>query len=386
MPAAAQEEPDGYRVRSFVAAPSVTAATSYDSNLFRSSTRPTGTMKVTLAPELVVSSDWSRHAVKIELGAEAGLFTDSADDNYLDAHARLKGELDVTRDMRLSFSAGFARGHDPRSSDDLPAGVTGPVVFTELELRLGADARVGRFRISPFASFRQFDFGDVALAGGGTADQDVRDRREVEAGLELGFSTGRAWELLVRAAVFDIDYRASGSTAGPARDASGFMALAGVRVRLTDLLEGRVATGIARHDYAASALADVTTLALDTRLDWHPTRRLSVFLDAGREVTETAVTGAAGRLTTSAGIGADYELLRTLTIGAEGRFVLDDYRGIARTDRTFHLGIGADWSPMRGLSIRPEYTMDLRRSDAAGQGFTAHGVALTATYRFGAQQ
>ncbi len=380
------DKTDEYRLRSFVVVPQIAVATRFESNLFKTETRPTSSLKVTLAPDLIVKSDWGRHAVKLELGAEAGAYTHASDDNYLDLRAKLSGELDVTRRFRLSFSAAAERGHDARGSVDLPLGVLDPAIFREVEVQVAAHAEFGRIRMAPFAIYRQIDFDDVGLAGGGRLDQDSRDRRRWEAGLELGFSTGRAWEIVIRTGVFDIDYTSPGSTAGPARDASGFSALGGVELRLSRLIEGRLTAGFVHHDYKAAAFGDVSTLAIDAQIDWHPTRRLSLSFDAGRKVTETALAGAAGVVKTTTGLGAEYELLRTLRIGTAARFSLDDYSGIARNDRVFDVNLHADWSPMRGLTLRPEYTLGIRRSSAAGQDYSAHALTLTATYRFGVQQ
>lgn len=383
---AAQDLREGIRAGSFVLSPSVTVGTTYDSNLFRLPPPRTDTVRVSLSPELLIASDWNRHAAKVEAGVDAGFYANSGNDNYLDAWLGLAGELDVTRRFRLNLAAGAVRGHDPRSSREIPAGAAEPVRFAALDLQLGAEAEFGRLRLAPYAAWRRFDFRDVPLIGGGTARQDNRDRREAEAGVELGYAPGRGWEMVFRAGVLDIDYSDNGSTAGPARDASGMTALAGVRLAMTRLVEGRLTAGIVRHDYASPAFADITTLAVDAGIDWHPTRRLLVRAEAGRSVVETALPGASGSVTTTAALRADYELLRTLVLGAGGWLAHDGYNGITRSDLDMSIGVAADWSPVSGITIRPDYRFTQVRSDAPGQDYTAHVFSVSATYRMGARK
>lgn len=383
---AAQDLRDGIRAGSFFLAPKITIGTAYDSNFFEVTAPRTGAFRIVLAPELLIRSDWNRHALNVRAGAEAGLYTNSGDDDYVDAWLETAGQFDITRRARLNFSANGLRGHDPRSSDDVPAGAAEPVRFATLDLRLGGEAGIGRLRLHPFIAWRSFDFQDVPLIGGGVADQDDRDRREAEAGLELGYAPDRGWELVFRAALLDIDYRQDVSTAGPARDATGLTALAGVRLEMTRLIEGRITAGVVRHDYDSPAFADITTLALDAGIDWYPTRRLLVTAEAARSIVETAVSGATGQVSTTVGLRLKYELLRTLAVGTGGRLIDDRYAGIARRDLGFQLGFGADWSPMRGLSIRPDYSFTRVRSDDPGQDYTDHVFSVSATFRMGARK
>lgn len=381
-----EQRPDGIRAGSFIVAPKITVSTGYDSNFFRASTRPDATMTIVLAPEIAISSDWRRHALHVDAGASLGAYPGSDDDNFIDAFFLAKGQIDITRRARITLAAGVERGHDARSSDDLPQGVGEPARFIAFDLALGAEAEFGAFRLAPFATYRRLDFRDVGLTAGGALDQDDRDRAETAAGLEIGYAPAGSWEVFLRASVFDITYRRAFSTAGPARDATGLTALAGIKVKLGTRLGARLALGVAHRDYESAGFADLTTLSIDAKIGWLPTRRLKVGIEARREVAETALAGAIGRIGTVGGLSIEYELLRHLTIGARTRLAHDDFSGIARRDLGLLIGFGADWSPMRGLSLSPDYSFQRQTSDAAGQGYSAHVFTLSATYSFGAQE
>ena len=382
----AQERSDGVRVGSFVVAPKVTVATGYDDNLFRDSTGTTETFLIRIAPEVKISSDWNRHAVRIDLGGQADFFTHSRRDNFLDAYVNAAAEIDVTRRFRLQASASLQRGHDDRAADDLPLGAAEPVRYIAFEVGLGAEAEFGAIAVFPHATWRRFDYSDVALLTGGIADQDNRDRHEFEAGVEFAFALSRNWAVLVRAKAFEIDYRSPASTAGPARDARGLEATGGVRLKFSELLEASLAAGIVHQDYSSSLLADVTTLAFDVGLNWRPTRRLSLELNGRRNIVETAVTGASGRVTTDGTLVAGYELLRVLTINARANLAHDRFKGVARSDLGLSLGFGGDWSLTRILKIQPAYAFHRRISNAAGQGFSAHVFTVSATFELGGSE
>ena len=381
-----EKRPDGFRAGSFIVAPKVTLTTGFDSNLLRSPTRPDGTMTIVLTPEVEILSDWRRHALQIDAGTSIGAYPGSDADNFLDAHFNAKAQVDVTRRARITLGAGIERGHDARSSDDLPQGVSEPVRFIAFDLALAAEVEFGAFQIAPFATFRQLDFRDVALSTGGTLDQDNRDRTEAEIGLEVGYTPTRWLEFFLRTSVFDISYRRSVSTAGPARDALGLTALSGFRAKFGTRLGMRLAVGAAHRDYDHPGFSDLTTLTVDARIGWLPTRRIKVVADVRREIAETALAGAIDRIGTAGGLSVEYELLRHVTLGARTRISHDDFSGVSRRDLGLAVGFGAEWSPMRGMSLSPDYAFHRLSSDAAGQGYSAHIFTLSATYSFGAQE
>lgn len=370
------------RIGAFTIKPVLAVEAGYDSNLFLAPRGAVTAGFVALAPSVRIASDWNRHAIRLDASLRAGTFGDGAQDNYLDGALELAGELDITRRARIRLRIGAERGHEGRGTVDTPDTAVEPVVFLRLAAAIRGELRLGAFRIAPFVAWRRLDYHDVGLAVGGQDNQDDRDRVEAEAGVELGYRVRRGYEFLLRGGYRFVDYSADRDDGGVRRDAAELFADAGVRLRLTRLIEGRLVLGIARRDPKDPAIRGSPTLTGAAGITWWPTRRLSAKLGFGRRFAETTIAGTTGAVETEAGLALRFELLRTLGLtagaaGAEWRF-----SGAARTDRFLELRLGADWRATRRLTLAPEYRFGRRLSTAAGEGFVRHGFVLTATYRF----
>lgn len=375
------EEP-GIRAGPLVFTPSIGVSTQYDTNVFLSDTNETETFLFTVAPRLEVRTDWNRHGLKLETGARYGFFTHDGDDNFLDYDARLAGVLDITRRHRLVGSAEYRRAHDGRGSTDAPGNIAEPVVWTSFAADLRGEAEFNFFEIIPFARFEALDFQDAPVVGGGLNNQDDRDRTDFEAGLEVAYAVRRGYRAFLSGTYLRTDYEDPVDDFGVNRDSEGWRVLAGVRLELSELLQGSVGAGVTHRSYADATLQDATGFAVDAQLIWAPTRRLSVFANAGRDVQETTIAGASGTLTTELELGATYELLRTLSLTGALSYAQLEFDGANRTDQVFGVDLSADWAVNRKLTITPAYRFSMRRSDAPALDYTRHQGTVTAAYRF----
>lgn len=85
------------------------------------------------------------------------------------------GRLDIRRDLHLDVGLGFAHLHEARGSVDGDGGAE-PVRFNRWTGQAALSAETGRFRHWIAASYLRGDFADTPAIGGGTLNQDDRDR------------------------------------------------------------------------------------------------------------------------------------------------------------------------------------------------------------------
>lgn len=379
---AQEDNGQGIRMGGFILAPSIAVTEEFDSNVFLSETNEEETFRTIIAPRLEIRSDWNRHAVQLEAGAEYGFFTHDSDDQYFDYDVTLSGEVDITRSARINASLGYARQHDARGSIDAPGNIAEPIEYDALTFEIQGDVAFNVLQISPFFAVQSLDFEDAPLIGGGTSNQDDRDRLDLTAGVEISYVVRRGYEAFVRGSYLVADYDDAQDDTGVNRDSDGWRVLGGVKVNLTRLLEGSVGLGYTQRNYDSAALSDISGLSAEAQLVWTPTRRLELTLTANRDIDESTLAGSSGRTTSGALFAASYELLRNLSINGDLSFAQLEFEGISRTDNIFGFGMGLNWAVNRNFSVQPRYNFGLRDSNAAGRDYDVHRISITGAYNF----
>ncbi|MEM6664209.1 MAG: outer membrane beta-barrel protein [Pseudomonadota bacterium] len=372
----------GMRVGAFRVAPAVKTSVGYDSNLFLGQSNLTTSGWTRVAPSVVISSDWNRHAVRLEADAELGLFTQSSADQYLDGQLGLAGQADITRRISLSAELIYERGHEARGSDDVPGLAAEPVTFSRFSGTLGGEFRLSPLRIRPSLTARRVDYDDVGLTGGGTSNQDDRDRDEIEGELRVGFRFSPGYEIFLQSGFLATDYLDRVDDGGANRDSFAVSASGGVRLRLTRLLEGTVSAGLKHTQFQDPAFRDTTDVIADAALTWTPTPRLTVDLGLTRGTRQSTLPGTAQVTDTELALGAAFEATRLLTLQATGGFTHSDSDGANQSEQVFNLGLGADWAVLRTLTLSPRYEFGLRSSNVAGRDYQAHRVLIEAAYAY----
>ncbi|MEM7059826.1 MAG: outer membrane beta-barrel protein [Pseudomonadota bacterium] len=377
-----QLEGRGIRAGAFLFYPTATLEQAINSNVFLSSLNRQSTYHAALAPRLFVHSDWNRHALRLDIGTKAGVFTHDSADNFLDYDAALAGQADITRKARLTGEVRFSHDSDERGTNDVPTASDSPVEFSELEARIQGEWLYGSARIGPFAEWRRLDFDDTGLLGGGINNQDDRDRTELRTGVALGLKVIRGYEGFVSAAYVQTEYASALDDTGIDRDSTGFQLLGGVNIQLSRLVEGIVSGGLTQRHFDDPTLRDVTEITGEVGLIWKPTRRLTATADLSRKLRETTLAGASALLVTEGALGLNYELLRTVTVKLNVNAARLQFQDITRADNTFGTLLSADWAVTRHLTLSPGYEFDMRRSRTPGLGYTAHRIFLDARYAF----
>ncbi|MEM7189681.1 MAG: outer membrane beta-barrel protein [Pseudomonadota bacterium] len=382
---ARRQDPDsrsGYRLGGFVIQPELSLGVGYNTNILLSDTGETASGFVIIAPSVRIDSDWNRHALRLEAGGEAGVFTHDMDDAYLDGKLALTGQIDVLRSFWITLDAGIEHGHEARGGDDVPGLAAEPVRFLKASGGLSAELRVSPMRVRPYVAVRRFDYSDVDLIGGGQSNQDDRDRTEMEAGAELGFRISRAYEVFIRSSLLATDYVAAVDDNGANRDSLSFSGSAGLRVRLSRLLEGVASAGVVYRQFDDVAFSDGAEVEADLELTWRPTPRLEFSAALSRGFRESTVATAGDVIDSEVSIEAAYELTRRLKLRASGGYAHADFRGADQTEMIARFGIGADWEARRGLTLSPGYEFSMRTSDIAGRDYVVHQVMINADYKF----
>src|SRR5690606_16719061 len=123
--------PLGIRAGGFILYPSLTVGAGYTSNA-AGVAGAGGSGTGTVAPELLLESDWARHAVTLRLrGVYEKFFDDTVSDNPT-ATVDATGRLDLADGWAVNLAAGYGFREQALSDPDFPSGADRPPGVHEL--------------------------------------------------------------------------------------------------------------------------------------------------------------------------------------------------------------------------------------------------------------
>lgn len=387
-PAVAQQtppafDPQGVRVGGFIVSPSIELSEEYNDNVLTADDGELDSFITRIAPELMVRSDFSRHAVSLEAGAEAALFHSSSDDNYLDYFTRFRGRADVTRETRVDTMIGYVHGSEARGDVDSINGAEEPTEFDEFRFDLSGEYKGGKIRLRPFGGLQYRAYEDTDLLSGGSADESDRDRWRKEGGAEVGYEFLRGYEAFVRGSFYDVDYDDSLRRNGdPNRDSDGFRGLAGVNVDLTRLIEMSAGFGYETRNFKSDFYDDYDGFTANVDFNWFVTRLTTVRAGLNRDLRETTLRDASHREATDGVLAVEHELLRNLTLEAALGYGVDDYKNDFRSDDLYTIGVGMEWVPMRNVAVEAQYRFTNLDSNESGEDYNLNQIFVGVRYAF----
>lgn len=383
-----REKATGLRVGSFLLRPELSIKNEYTDNYLLEENAPASSFILRVAPSASLTSTWSRHTLRLNVGAEQGVYSASFDDNYLDYFADAGAEIDVSRSMRIYTEGGFERLHEGRGVDEsvstLPATAgellsTTPVEYSVLSARSQIDYKPNRVRVSPWAEYLRFDFDDTA-----TSNEDDRDRDEFRIGGAIGYEFSEGYEMFVDASMLDIAYVADLDDAGLNRDSQGYEARGGVNFRITRLLNGSIGAGYYVRDYTDDTLESLDGVAVDGSIEWTPTEATKIALIGRRGLNETTLADVAGTTQTFGRVEVDHAFRPNVVVTAFAAAANEVFEsdGADREDDTYQFGLGAEWLIHRSLSAEALYSYENEISTADGASFDANAFYIGFSARY----
>lgn len=368
-------EPLGIRAGAFLIHPQLAVSGTYDSNVFASENNEEDDFGLLVAPRVTVASQWSRHALNLNAGAEAAFFSDFSDNNYVDFDIGVGGRLDVTRNNNVRGSLSVARGHEDRASPD-EGGSKDVTKFFRGDANLGYRHNFNRVFVQVDGRVIRFDYMDDP----DNINQDDRDRNRYSARLRAGYAMSPRIRLFGEGEYRVVRYDETPDDNGVDRDSDGFAVRAGAEIDITGLVFGEVAVGYARQDYDDGDLDTAEGVNALAQLTWNPTPLTSVVGAVELDVKETTVVfdgeDASANFQKTVSVEVTHELLRNLLIDVNAAYQRDDFEGTDRSDNVFSVGGGLTYFLNRNIGIDANYSFTTRDSDAADSDYDRHIVRV----------
>lgn len=347
---------DGRRLGTFVLNASVDLTVASTDNLFAATkSDELDDIIYGVAPAARLESDWSRHMVALEGGAEFLSHEDFSNEDSDSHYVRALGRLDIGENTALRGSARTARETTPRTDPDSPT--TGaPIEYDRTDYTVGIEHRFARAKVSLDAGRGDYDYSGTQ--NDRDNDQDfIRGRIDYEISPRLG--------LVLRASHDERDY--TDPTVINA-DSENETYMAGVSLN-TDVMRGEVTVGQYERDYEDPMVDTLDGVAVSGRLEWYVTQLTTLTFTARQDADdEVSIQSRLPYETTEYGARIDHELRRNVILTASARLGERDYQidlADPRQDEYSTVEAGADWLLNRNAAVRFRYERD--EVDSSGQ-------------------
>lgn len=281
-----------------------------------------------------------------------------------DGHFAISAQAESRNRSRVRMDASWRRAHDVPGDPDLPGAAVSPVGRAEWTLSGDGLWRSGHWLTGMGGSLRRLDHDDVGRRGGGTIDQDDRDRWEVVTTGRMGLAPTSALDVFIEGWSEQRSYDRLTSALGLNRLSSGQGVVGGLAVDLTGLLFVEIKIGEYQHLYASPYFAPVEATVWDGILTWAITPLTTIRARGVRQVEETAAEGYSGVIADRWTLGAEHEVLRNLMMTIGGEIGQRTYQGPApdRTDDLLTLHGDVMWRLDNRWSLGLDGKFEQRRS------------------------
>jgi hypothetical protein len=374
----------GFFVGTMLVKTAVELSGGYDTNPARVTGGKGGAFYM-ISPELLATSDWSRHALTVDLrGSYTGYggreFADpslgpSGNPVILDRPVftgKISGRYDVTRDLRIEPELRAGISTDNPGSPDIQAGLQRYSPVYTSGGTLGVAQRFNRLDLSVKGAADRSSYANSRLTNGASASNSDRDFSQYAVTGRASYELTPGVKPFVEASsdrrLHDVEIDRSGFD----RDSSGATLKAGTTFELSRLLTGEISAGMTQRRYQDARLKTLKGLVFDASLLWTVTPLTKLTFTAKSDVAESTLPGVSGTLIRDYGVQVDHEFRRWLIGTAKLGYGTAIYDGVNREDRTYTASAALTYKLTRDLHFKGEYRHEWVQSIGGGSNYNAN--------------
>ena len=378
VPRTPQEQPSafaplGVRLGSFFWFPRAELDGAYNSNIFATTTRPTGDLITALTPSFDLLSNFPRNSLNLHAASLVQVYADHPAQNTQDGTISANGTLDVTAGSYLYGTTQVAHQHISYGSPNSPGAIAEPVTYWTYTATGGYVQFARRFSYSVDVGVTSAQYNAAQLVGGGVLPQSSQDGTASSAAV-----TGR-YEIIpdylgyvrLGGSLFDYWHTIPGE---PRPNFTTHRIDVGLQILPTNhIIYGDAYVGYLVQNFAESSLGSTSTPDFGGDLTWAITplttltfTGLTTF-NTGTPGTiavgtpGTIVAGAPGAIVPSAGnsylsrvfsAGVNHQLLPNLQLGLTGNYINNTFQGTTRAaDNVFIVDAAVRYQVNRNLYL-----------------------------------
>jgi hypothetical protein len=379
----------GVREGAFMVWPKVAATVEYNDNIYATSTDKTDDTIFHIAPELDITSNWSRHSLSAYARSVINRYWDNTSENTEDYSVGANGQLDVLRTAQINGGLDWSKLTEPRTSSSSPLNSAHPIQYDLSSVYVAGAREFNRLRVSGRLDFKNFNYLNSESITGTPILENDRDRNLEIALARVDYALSPDTAVFVEVSGNRRDYRLDNPsrTDYPSfvdRDSKGYEALVGANFDLSALVRGEIGVGYLKQNYQSSTFNDVTGLGVRGQVEWFPTQLVTATFTGSRTLEDAGIPGSSGYLSSNAGVKVDYELLRNVILSGSASYGNDDYKGIDRTDKRGILGVSGTYLLNRnvGVTVGYSYFKQTSHGSDGGEDFKVNKIGATLTLQY----
>ncbi len=310
--------------------PDLVSNISFDDNVYRVPNHLESDYFFTESPTLVL--DYQTSFLHLDAYADA-TFNEYAKLSRVDNTEYdfgLRGTYVISRAAELSGNVSYSQDVQPLSSPDNVGLQARPTLYNDFNANLQLKYQPNRLGFTLGFNSDVDRYLDTPLIGGGSQDISTRNNTILRGFVEGDYDFSPGYEAFARVTYTSDQYQKYFDLAGEHRSSTGEQYDAGLKLLLTNLIQGQVYAGYLSDHYdhhQAHPLQDISGLDYGVSLTWFPTELLTLRLAGQRSVVDTTFFGASGGDDKNIGLTADYELTRRLHVNFNADYDDTVYNG-----------------------------------------------------------
>ncbi|MGU3316926.1 outer membrane beta-barrel protein [Sphingomonas sp. M6A6_1c] len=330
--------PSNVRLGSFVATPSLDLGIQHDSNIYALERDPVADVIATASGAFAIRSDWRRHSADLSASISQRQYFKADSESTTDWRLNAGGRLDVDGGTLAAMLDG-ARQTEARSVVDAPGAADRPVRYHRTGGSLIGERPFGDLTARIGGDWHRYRFEDARTTEGIPLQQSFRNRDIASGFARLDLAVSPAFAVYLDGTV---NRRSYGNHARGLldRDSTGYTIEAGTDFDITRLMRGHVQGGYLSQRGAARRWV-ARGISGRGRVEWFPKPVLTVTVEGGRRIEDSAQTDTPAYLTTDVAARLDFELLRSLILTCGGSYTWDTFQGLDRRARRSQMSVGA---------------------------------------------
>jgi hypothetical protein len=356
--------------------PTIEMGANYDDNVLRTDTGAASDWYFTLDPSLLLTSEWSRHMLRLRASLNQYWYDKLVDESHGDLDVQADGRLDLWNGITVAATSAYQLLHESRTSPDLPLSAQKETRYSDFHAGLDIDHSLGPLGVRGGATFDQYFYDPTPLAGGVLLDNHDRNRDEYQVYAKVDYEFSPGYAMFVRGSYDDRVYELSIDASGVNRNSTGMRVDGGLDIAITRLIEGSIYVGYLQQNYHAP-LTSVSGVDYGATLSWYPTPLLTVKLQAQHTVNETTIANSAAANEQSIDLTADYSFRHDIVVDGGFRYLQDHWSGAGRTDDVYSFNIGLKYFMNEYVYWRAGYEYSTRSSTFTNFNFNDNTAMVT---------
>jgi hypothetical protein len=378
-------ESNGYTTESgLTVLPLLESSLKYDDNYTRTSDAQSSSI-FDIKPGVALESDRNGNQYRVAYQMDAGFYSNTSDDNYLDHTFATNNFVRVNSRNGIGFNYAFLMQHDTRGSgiasgDALVASLTSPVEYkthtASATYVYGADTAKGRVEAT-------IDFEDRTYTnyrGSAVLDTTFEDYTQFGGDVAFYAQVFPATKLLLQVDYNDRAYTKNARN-GNSQDYTDIYYFTGATWDVTGKTNGKLRLGLQDKQFDDSTREDRDSFSWDLTLDWSPIEYSTLTVEGGLR-NEDAESEEGDLDATRIELSWKHYWLHNVYSDIGVGYNHKDYNSVTRTDETSRAKIMAGYEIYDLVDLSLGWSGQDNESDSVGYTYKQNVWSINANFVF----